>query len=326
MTAVLGILNKQAVAIAADSAVTIGGHQNHKIFNRANKVFTLSKHQPVGIMIYNSASFMATPWETIIKIYRKQLGEKIFPTVVDYQNDFIKFLHSKHFFTDTEIQKVYLGNFSVNIINSVINEIVQKNRALFDNPNEDNKKEFLKLLEQQIDQLIHIWESRTDICPEFIDYSFDMFRSYSENIFSDLVQTRFTQNAIEIPVRLLKKIKETVFLILKAQENLSNYTGLIFTGFGEEEIYPQLVPVNISMVTDNRLRYYIDKEHVANISNSNNGAVRPFAQTDVIDTILSGIDPSLDNTYLTNFHALFNKYNDLLISIIGNRSPDLSSQ
>jgi ATP-dependent protease HslVU (ClpYQ) peptidase subunit len=38
MTAVVGILNKQAVAIAADSAVTIGGANGRKIFNRANKV------------------------------------------------------------------------------------------------------------------------------------------------------------------------------------------------------------------------------------------------------------------------------------------------
>jgi len=73
MTAVLGILNKQAVAIAADSAVTIGDPNNHKIFNRANKVFTLSKRHPIGIMLYNSGSFMTTPWETIIKIYRKKI-------------------------------------------------------------------------------------------------------------------------------------------------------------------------------------------------------------------------------------------------------------
>ena len=74
MTAVVGILNKQAVAIAADSAVTISGSNGRKIFNQANKVFTLSKFHPVGIMIYNSASFMGTPWETIIKIYRKNLA------------------------------------------------------------------------------------------------------------------------------------------------------------------------------------------------------------------------------------------------------------
>ena len=100
MTAVLGILNKQAVAIAADSAVTVGGPENHKIFNRANKVFTLSKRHPVGIMLYNSASFMVTPWETIIKVYRSKLGDTSFATLKEYQNNFLEFLSSKNFFTN----------------------------------------------------------------------------------------------------------------------------------------------------------------------------------------------------------------------------------
>jgi hypothetical protein len=101
---------------------------------------------------------------------------------------------------------------------------------------------------------------------------------------------------------------------------------LIFSGFGEEEIYPQLIPVNISMVVDNRLRYYIDEDRGASISNSNSGAVCPFAQTDVIDTILTGIDPSLDNIYLSNFDALFKKYNQAILESIGDTNPLLTEQ
>ena len=50
MTAVVGILNKQAVAIAADSAVTVNSPNGHRIFNQANKIFTLSKRHPVSVM------------------------------------------------------------------------------------------------------------------------------------------------------------------------------------------------------------------------------------------------------------------------------------
>lgn len=69
MTAIVGVLNKHAVAIAADSAVTMG--DTHKVVNSGNKIFTLSKYHPVGIMTYNAADFMGTPWEIIIKQYRK---------------------------------------------------------------------------------------------------------------------------------------------------------------------------------------------------------------------------------------------------------------
>jgi hypothetical protein len=326
MTAVLGILNKQAVAIAADSAVTIGGPNNHKIFNRANKVFALSKRHPVGIMLYNSASFMTTPWETIIKVYRKHLGDNSFPTVKGYQENFIEFLRLKGFFTDADLQKLFLRNFLSNIIDSVINEIIKNNRSIVDNPTEDNKREFLVLFEQRVDNLVQIWANQPKTCPEFVDYTFEMFNPYSEDLFVDLIQSKFIQNAIQISPEIIAKVKELAFSILKSDEVFTSFTGLIFTGFGEEEIYPQLIPINISMVVDNRLRYYIDFNHAASISNSLNGAVRPFAQTDVIDTILSGIDPSLDTTYTTNFGALFNKYNREILTILGDSNPLLSAQ
>ena len=56
MTVEIGILNKQGIALAADSAVTIGNRQ--KFYNTANKLFALSKYNPVGIMVYSNSDFM----------------------------------------------------------------------------------------------------------------------------------------------------------------------------------------------------------------------------------------------------------------------------
>lgn len=81
MTAEIAIMNKTAIALAADSAVTIEQEKGHKIFNTVNKLFALSKYQPVGIMVYGSANFMDVPWESIIKIYRAKLGKQEFLTL-----------------------------------------------------------------------------------------------------------------------------------------------------------------------------------------------------------------------------------------------------
>jgi len=51
MTAEIAILNKEAIAMAADSAVTFQDEEDQKIFTSANKIFTLSKYYPVGIMV-----------------------------------------------------------------------------------------------------------------------------------------------------------------------------------------------------------------------------------------------------------------------------------
>lgn len=326
MTAVVGILNKQAVAIAADSAVTIGGNGGRKIFNKANKLFTLSKEHPIGIMIYNSASFMGTPQETIIKVYRRQLANKSFRTVKEYEEDFIEFIRSKDFYTTPNVQIAFLENFALNIINSVLDEIARNNSSLIENPTPENQVIFIQKLEGKIDNLIQVWNQSTDYCIELVDYTFEMFQTYSVDVFVRLNLNRFAQNGIVISEDLLFKIKNVVFAVLRTKEEISSFTGLIFTGFGEDEIYPQLCPVNISMVVDNRLRYYVNENRTASISNDNDGAVCPFAQTDVIDTILSGIDPSLDNIYLNNFDALFKKYNQAILDRIGQASPLLSEQ
>ncbi|MCC5932125.1 MAG: hypothetical protein JJU28_22960 [Cyclobacteriaceae bacterium] len=326
MTAVVGILNKHAVALAADSAVTVGGTNGRKIFNKANKVFTLSKLHPVGIMIYNSASFMTTPWETIIKVYRDQLADKSFSTLKEYQEDFLKFVRTKKFYTTPEIQIAFLQNFSLDIINSIINEVANQNRVLIDNPTHESREQFLILFEEKLDNLILDWSNSKDICLEFSNYTFEAFAFYSTQIFENINQFRFVSNGIKLTEILLLKIKQVVYSILKAKVDFSIYTGLIFSGFGEDEIYPQLITVNVSMVIDNRLRYYINEDRAASISNENNGAVCPFAQTDVIDTILTGIDPSLDNIYLNNFDALFKKYNQAIIDSIGNDNQLLVAQ
>ena len=48
MTAEVAVMNKQAIALAADSAVTFRDEMGQKIFTSASKIFTLSKYQPVG--------------------------------------------------------------------------------------------------------------------------------------------------------------------------------------------------------------------------------------------------------------------------------------
>ena len=51
MTAEVAVMNSQAVALAADSAMTINYPDGQKIYNSVNKLFMLSKYAPVGIMV-----------------------------------------------------------------------------------------------------------------------------------------------------------------------------------------------------------------------------------------------------------------------------------
>jgi hypothetical protein len=326
MTAVVGILNKQAIAIAADSAVTIGGVNGKKIFNRANKVFTLSKYNPVGVMLYNSGSFMATPWETIIKVYRKALGEGSFPTVEGYQEDFIKFLRDKDFYTNENEQKVFLKAFSNCVIDAMLKEVVNENKALVDSPTEENRALVLTKIETKVDAYIVQFDKQELFCNDFLDFTRAEFNEIFVDFLDELVTANFTVHGYNIGDELKDKLTNLLYIYLKVKEIFTNFTGLIFVGFGEDEIYPALIPVNISLSWRKRLRFYVDTTTCTKITSDNNGAIRPFAQTDVIDTILSGIDPKLDDIYMKNFEAYFTKYNNEILGILGDTNPELTAQ
>ena len=73
MTAEVGVLNRLGVALAADSAVSIGREAN-KIWTSADKLFHLSQSAPVGLMVYGNANFIGIPWETVVKEFRRELA------------------------------------------------------------------------------------------------------------------------------------------------------------------------------------------------------------------------------------------------------------
>lgn len=262
-------------------------------------------------MIYNSASFMMTPWEIIIKVYRKNLGTKHFDTVEEYKNDFFENLRANKFYTDEQMQK----NFLLYFINNLLNQVVSG----FENePNGFEQK-----LIEKLDELTVGWKDQ-EVCIEFKDYTLNNFTEYSDNVIKQLIGAINSNHKITLSQNCIDKLVLCIYHILRAKEKVSAFSGLVFVGYGEKEIYPQLISTNISMVVNDRLRWY--DEGGASISNYNPATICPFAQTDVIDTILTGIAPSLDQTYIKSFRSTLEKYNRAILNQIGDSNSILYQQ
>ncbi len=98
MTAEIVILNREAVALAADSAVSlVTGPANspQKIFTSANKIFDLSSNHTVAIMLYNNASFLGIPWDPILARFEENLGTTPLSTLGEHAERFITFLKKR---------------------------------------------------------------------------------------------------------------------------------------------------------------------------------------------------------------------------------------
>lgn len=314
MTAVAGILNKQGVAIAADSAVTVNGPNHRKVYNSANKIFTLSKIHPVGIAIYNSAQVMGIPWEILIKEYRKKIGDKSFPKLSDYKDDFFVWLKANNYFIEKQ-NNDYIFIDYLSFIQAIINEpnFQQELRngkeigsLLFDSLNNYINDEIPK--HTIIDSLKGINEA--EIKKLLASFVPEVINSLNRNF-----------NATFDLGKLEKPLLESYYNYL-LHDQFIQYTGLIFTGYGDSEIFPRLITVNVSIVIDGKLRLNEDKKKEVIISDSNSSSIRPFAQTDVIDTVLQGISPELKNLSTKVFGDFISQFLDQ-IKTIPSIPPDL---
>lgn len=293
MTAIVAVLNKHAVAIAADSAVTMG--DTHKVVNSANKIFTLSKYHPVAVMTYSNAAFMGVPWDIIIKEYRRKLAGNSFEKLKDYVDDFIIFLYERHFFCDEEIQRNYLKLQLDLFVKICRDELSQQNGIAVEELTAERLKEKFISCKENL--------KNVDKCPEFEHYAYDEFKKQ----FYALVEEYSSQNRVNISDELC----EAFFYYLSAKLELPMNTGLVFVGYGEDEIYPSLYPLNVSLAFDGRLRYYIDKDRIVEISDHGCAtSITPFAQTDVTQTIVRGINPTFR-------HILYNVISKTVSNVLG---------
>src|SRR5262245_37762028 len=102
MTCEISILNRQAIALAADSATTvtewIDGKEQVRFFKGANKIFQLSNHHPVGAMIFGQATLQEVPWELFIKEFRSHIRDKSFNELGGYADALFSFIREHHLF------------------------------------------------------------------------------------------------------------------------------------------------------------------------------------------------------------------------------------
>jgi hypothetical protein len=318
MTAVIGILNKNGMTMAADSAVTVTGGNSKKIYNTANKIFTLSKFHPIGIMIYSSSSFMETPWEIIIKLYRKELNDTSFDRVEHYTDDFIRFMKANNYFTNDEAQLSKLKRFAYWHLGGV------KERVIEEIDGEKSEDEILidlnGFIKTDIEKTLETYRDEDEVLIDYADYTLEQFIEYSNISITEVIENVFEGAAINADIRPL--INELYWKYFKSLNFFGGETGLVFGGFGEKQIYPEIKAIKVSEVIDNRIRYKADLSD--EISDSNNGSILPYAQTDVINMFIKGIDPGIEETYIATIEKTLEKYNTTIADIIGANNQALS--
>ncbi len=286
MTAEIAVMNEEAIALAADSAVS----GPKKIFTSANKIFALSKYHPVGVMVFANAQFLNVPWETIIKQYRRELGDRSFTTLSEHADHFLKFFNGPNKLFPADAQERAILSLADSMFQAVIEDTEPRLRQRTANGEELTERQVAEELEQTIDAQLERWKSavrRADVPKSYVG---TIGKKYGAQIDSGIDQV-FDDR---VSGAAKKKLKRLVPQYLACTDFLFRsylQSGIVIAGFGREDVFPRLRRFKFQTIAANKLKF--KEGEAVEIGYSNRAVISPFAQDEEVRTFIQGLDPRI---------------------------------
>lgn len=311
MTAEIAIMNKSAVALAADSAVTISHESGQKIYNTVNKLFALSRHCPVGIMIYGSAEIMGVPWETVIRVYQERFKKRKFDRLQDYGKHFFSFLDRKNTLFPQAQQDDYFCKTIVIYFNRIRILVDKSVEEETNNKGSINNKRVNEITQEIIGQSLEKWTGAKNLR--------HLPRKHKNSILKR--HRTFINEAIKgvfqkLPLSALSKAKLTEIAALyfcKSRFPMGS-SGIVIAGFGEKDSFPSVLSWDVESSVNNRLKYKPFKSQFLDFETT--ASVIPFAQEDVVFTFVEGTDPDYQRLLESSFSKILSFYPDQIVNAL----------
>jgi len=284
MTAEILIMNKSAIAMAADSVVTVG---NQKTYNGVNKLFMLSNNPPMGIMIYDSPDFMNIPLESLIKEFRIKYGGEL-SSVQGFMVSFLDFI--KKFALENR------GNFQEYFEKSLddLYDQIKLNFSLFNE------------LKKDPSSVLSTIELFNDYKKSF--FNNEVFKKY-DSYFKGLVDKDFSEEE--------EDFKEIVLEIYKKLyiNNYFHHTGIVIAGFNKGELFPSFSAYDVYSIFEDECKFFKEK---LSMDNSHSPLILPFAQTDVVENFVFGVNNDFLKDISKIFKGIYDSYPFKIINVLEN--------
>lgn len=304
-------MNKMAIALAADSAVTIqiveenedGESERKTKIYHSNKLFMLSKHQPVGIMVFNNAEMMGIPWESIIKSYRKELGTNAYDSLEEYGQRFIDYLGTNRLLFSEGLQEEYFTDVIEAFLGAIresqdreVEAFIHKNKAI-------TPVQIKSIINRVIKKICEDFEQHQLLPTIPPDFEKSLLLRY-ERIIDKIIADIFGNLPLSAVSR--KRLKRFCASLFMRDYGERQYSGIVIAGFGTKDIFPALVSYTLEGVVNNILKYKIYKKRI--IGQEVSAAIIPFAQDDMVHTFMQGINPAYQEALAGYLGTLFDKY------------------
>lgn len=298
MTVEIAVINREAVALAADSAVTIGSERHKRVFESAQKLFQVSDEHAVGLMVYNNGLFMGIPVETIVAMYRASLLKTgKLKTLREYADEMIRVLNGLVTRVPREAEELYIDRALGALLQEICGEIRRKTET------EEAQAVGTTAKRGQIGRvtwrvasryLQRIASCRDSSVPKGFEAG---IRATYGSLIQDTVAEVLEENGVRLSrsssaIRALNEIGTSFFI-----KNTDDFfidrecVGLVIAGVGEEEIFPSVITMHIRGGLQQALLYHEVAGSSCSMGFDTPADIIGFARDDVIQAVKYGVWP-----------------------------------
>ncbi len=300
MTSEIAVMNQRAVALAADSAITLIGGGSVVVRNDQRKLFNLVEGRAVGLMFFGVADLMGHPWEHLIEHYQKKIKPKQFAHVRDYAVSFTGMLDNLEEFLPRAKQPDEYRR----LLASVFRYIFHLAQFLSDSA-EGEKQQDAIILEAAIERVWRDYQTRDDGSPRPdlscfpVNFGAVIARDYAKEM-DELIAYGF--GAFQLSPESRARLKDIAIFAVVKDLFLEDVTGLVFAGFGTEERYPNVVTYFLSAIVGG----YVKRAEASfdTIDSEVRSKIRVFADSEVTNAFIRGIDFNLERRLYGGFRMM----------------------
>jgi hypothetical protein len=236
MTAEIAVMNRRAVAFAADSAMTIS--RTGKTYNSADKIFEVSTNDPIGLMVYNALDYMEMPLDVIIKDFRISKYCRKFSHIFNFQSSFFDYLQ-REFSILGEDEDAHVAALTYVLFEEVQNAFFEEfvrtegTRRRRGNRNRANPHD---IFVNTVDRFLNRFRSFA-ISECYWDCELEDFLNRYDSAFVSALNC-FGNLPLDDSDKTL--LKQLAALSLQRSYFSPFHTGFVFAGFGEGQMFPAL--------------------------------------------------------------------------------------
>lgn len=276
------IMNRQGVAFASDTAVTISGRT--AIFENGIKIFSLGEGYNIGSMHFGDTTVLGISDEVFMTMYRDYLSKEKpeIKSIIDAPKQLISFLK------ENKEQLRLQQDEEVSVDRKLVRMIKQDLFQAIDVASNQNLTR-----ENTIDTFIDIFSERIE---EQISLPTESYYEYVRTTYEDRMKT-VLNNAVNVTFSetqldtLLDSLTKGIIGVI------SEHLVMLFAGYGQDDLYPSSVELHILGYYNGSIQYLLGEPDVINERVPNQVHTACYGECDVIYSFKHDVDQTVQDRY-----------------------------